>query len=245
MEQTAPLERELPTLLKGHPRLVRAIIGPGLWHVVALAVCLTTLAPLAWMISTSLTQTGNEFQFPPQWIPDPIVLTNYPDALTALPFNLFFRNTLVVVGVSLLGTLLTASLVAFAFARLNYPGRDFWFMVLLSTMMLPSAVTLIPHYVIFKTLGWVDSLLPLMVPAWFGGSPFYIFLIRQFFLTIPVDLDEAARIDGASTLRIFAQIFLPLSRPAMTAVAIFSIVYHWNDFLEPLIYLNSTNNMTI
>lgn len=236
-EQTAAGRRRAAAL--------RQALGHLGWQIVLLAGSATMLAPLAWMVSTSLKETGSEFEFPPRWIPDPIVWRNYPEALTALPFHLFFRNTMLVELGAVTGTLVTASLVAFAFARLRYPGRDFWFMVLVSTMMLPGIVTLVPHYVIFKTLGWVDTLLPLTVPAWFGGSPFYIFLIRQFFLTIPLELDEAARVDGASSFWIYARITLPLSGPVLTSVAIFSFVHHWNAFLEPLIYLNSTTNLTM
>ncbi|MBI2939370.1 MAG: carbohydrate ABC transporter permease [Chloroflexi bacterium] len=165
--------------------------------------------------------------------------------MTALPFHLFFRNTMLVELGAVTGTLVTASLVAFAFARLRYPGRDFWFTVLISTMMLPGIVTLVPHYVIFKTLGWVDTLLPLTVPAWFGGGAFNVFLIRQFFMTIPLEFDEAARVDGASSFWIYARILVPLSRPVLITVGILSFVHHWNAFLEPLIYLNSTVNLTM
>jgi multiple sugar transport system permease protein len=223
----------------------RALPWQLAWQVAMLACCVTMLAPLAWMVSTSLKETGSEFEFPPRWIPDPIVLGNYPEALTALPFHLFFRNTLLVALGALAGTLFTASLVAFSFARLRFPGRDLWFYVVIATMMLPGFVTLIPHYVIFKTLGWADTLLPLIVPAWFGGAPFYIFLIRQFFMTIPLDLDEAARVDGASSFWIYARVLLPLSGPVLTSVAIFSFVQSWNAFIEPLIYLNSVKNLTM
>jgi len=230
---------------RSRSRRLRRVLWQAAWQVVLLAGGALFLAPLGWLLSTSLKESGREFEFPPTWIPDPIAWGNYPEALTALPFHLFLRNTLIVELVTLSGTLFTASLVAFAFARLRYPGRDFWFLVLVSTMMLPSIVTLVPHYVIFKTLGWIDTLLPLSVPAWFGGSPFYIFLMRQFFLTVPVELDEAARVDGASSFWIYARVLLPLSGPVLASVAIFSFVYHWNSFLEPLIYLNSTNNLTL
>ena len=216
-----------------------------LLHMGLLACSAVLLAPLVWMVSTSLKATGAEFEYPPVWIPSPVVWRNYIEVFKDLPFHLFFRNTITVVIGALSGTVLTGSLVAYAFARLRYPGRDFWFMVLLSTMMLPSAVTLIPQYFIFRSLGWIDTLLPLFVPSWFGGGAFNVFLFRQFFSTIPYDLDEAARMDGASNFRIYAQILLPLSGPALTTVAIFSFVGHWNAFMEPLIYLNSTKNLTV
>ncbi len=204
------------------------------------------LLPLVWMVSTSLTETGQEFSFPPQFIPHPITWQNYPAIFqSGLPFHLFFLNTAAVVVTSTIGIVLSSSLVGFAFARLRYPGRNIWFMILLSTMMLPGAVTLLPTYMIFKWLGWLDTLLPLTVPAWFGGGAFNIFLFRQFFTTIPRDLDDAARIDGASTFRLYSQILLPSCKPVMAAVAIFSIVGGWNDFMGPLIYLHSTRNLTL
>ena len=206
---------------------------------------LVFLIPMVWLLSTSLKESGQEFAFPPQWIPDPIVWRNYLEVFEGLPFHLFLANTMIIVIASGIGTVLTSSLVGFSFSRVEFPGRNFWFLVLLSTMMLPGAVTLVPHYVIFKTLGWIDTLLPLVVPSWFGGGAFNIFLFRQFFATIPREMDEAARLDGASTLRIYAQILLPLSKPVLTTVALFSVVNHWNDFMGPLIYLNSITKMTL
>jgi multiple sugar transport system permease protein len=146
---------------------------------------------------------------------------------------------------ALAGTLLSSSLVAFGFARLRFPGRRVLFILLLSTMMLPDVVTLVPQFVLFRSIGWVDTFLPLIVPSFLGGGAFNIFLVRQFYLTIPRDFDEAARLDGASNLRIWWHIILPLSRPVLVAVGIFSFVYHWNDFLLPLIYLQSEGNKTL
>lgn len=203
------------------------------------------LAPMAWLISTSLKATGQEFAYPPEWIPNPAVWRNYIEIFDTLPFDLFFLNTMAIVIAAGIGTVLTSSVVGFSFCRLHYPGRDFWFLVVLATMMLPDAVTLVPHYVIFRTLGWIDTLLPLIVPAWFGGGAFNIFLFRQFFATIPHEMDEAARIDGASTLRIYWQILMPLSKPVLATIAVFSIVGNWNNFMGPLIYLNSTKKMTL
>ncbi|MHB0878095.1 MAG: carbohydrate ABC transporter permease [Anaerolineae bacterium] len=224
---------------------LRSLAMRSMLHLPLLACSVVLLLPLVWMVSTSLKATGSEFEYPPSWLPDPVVWRNYAEVFEGLPFHLFFRNTIIVVLGSLTGTTITASLVAYAFARLRYPGRDLWFMVLLSTMMLPSAVTLIPQYFIFRSLGWIDTLLPLFVPSWFGGGAFNVFLFRQFFSTIPYDLDEAAKVDGASTFRTYAQILLPLSGPAVTTVAVFSFIGHWNAFMEPLIYLNSTKNLTV
>jgi ABC-type glycerol-3-phosphate transport system permease component len=170
---------------------------------------------------------------------------NYPEAWTTMPFNRFLLNTLIITVLGIVGTVLSTSFVAYSFARLRWPGRDVLFVVVMATLMLPSQVTLIPQYVIYRTLGWIDTFLPLIVPAWLGGSAVYIFLLRQFFMTIPVELDEAARIDGASSFTVWTRVMLPLSKPILATVAVFSFVALWNDFMGPLIYLNSTKNLTL
>lgn len=201
--------------------------------------------PFLWMLSTSLKPEGREFVYPPEWLPNPMRWDNYLTALTALPFGLYFFNTLVITLSALAGTLLTASLAAFAFARLRFPGREFLFLLVISTLMLPGIVTLIPRFILFRHLGWIDTFLPLIVPWWFGGGAFNIFLIRQFFMTLPFDLDDAARIDGASNFQIYWRVLLPLAKPALATVAVLGFLHHWNDFLEPLIYLQSPNNRTV
>ena len=203
------------------------------------------LVPMIWLTSTSLKAQGQVFAYPPVWVPDPVQWVNYAEAMSRAPLLVWLSNTVVITFFALLGTLLTSSLVAFGFARLRFPGRRVLFVLLLSTMMLPDVVTLVPQFILFRSLGWVDTFLPLTVPAFLGGGAFNIFLVRQFYLTIPRDFDEAARIDGASNLRIWWHIMLPLSRPVLIAVGIFSFVYHWNDFLLPLIYLQSEGNKTL
>jgi ABC-type glycerol-3-phosphate transport system permease component len=170
---------------------------------------------------------------------------NYPEAWTTMPFNRFLLNTLIITVLGIVGQLFSASFVAYSFARLRWPGRNVIFVLVLATLMLPTQVTLIPQYVIYQRLGWIDTFLPLVVPAYLGGSAVYIFLLRQFFLTIPVELEEAARIDGASSFAIFSRIMLPLSKPILATVAVFSFVALWNDFMGPLIYLNSTRHLTL
>ncbi len=219
-------------------RMTGAYLGLGAG---ALILCL----PLLWLISTSLKERGHEFLVPPELVPHPILWQNYPEAMTALPFGLYFANTMIVVVMSEIGTLLTASMAAFAFARLRFPGRDFLFVLVLSSLMLPNVVTLIPKFVIFRILGWVNTLLPLWVPLWFGGGAFNIFLIRQYTMTLPLELDEAARIDGASNWQIYTRVILPLIGPALATVAIFTFIYSWNDFLEPLIYLHDETKRTL
>jgi len=206
---------------------------------------LLLLTPLLWLISTSFKEPSDIFVLPPQWIPNPPRWQNFPEALTAQPFGRFFINTVTVTFLATLGTVLTASLAAFGFARLRFPLRGFWFAVVISTLMLPSIVTMIPTFILFRNLKWIDTLYPLIVPYWFGGGAFNIFLLRQFFMTIPLELDEAARMDGASNYRIYAQIILPLAKPALATVVIFSIINHWNEFVMPLIYLHSTENWTM
>lgn len=203
------------------------------------------IVPFLWLVSTSLKEQRQIFLYPPQWIPNPIRWQNYPESLTVLPFVRFVQNTLFITVITMIGVLLTSSLCAYGFARLRFPGRELIFMLLLSTLMLPYAVLMIPQYIMFKYLGWIDTYLPLTVPAWFGGGIFNIFLLRQFFRTIPVDLTDAARIDGAAELRIFWQVMLPLARPALTVIAIFTFINTWNDFLGPLIYLSSHDKFTI
>ena len=216
---------------------------------VALAVGAIIFAiPFLWLLSSALKEPAKIWLFPPQWIPNPVRIANFTEALTRVPFGLYALNTLKIVGLNLVGTLFSTSLAAYAFARLRFPGRDLVFTILLSTLMLPWAVTMIPNYVIFKNLRWIDTVLPLVVPSWFGVGPsgvFYIFLLRQFFRTIPRDYADAARIDGATEFGIFWRLMLPLTRPALTVVAIFTVLYHWNDFLAPLIYLTSPGNYTI
>ena len=203
------------------------------------------LLPLFWMISASLKREGDVFLIPIQWLPHPVVWKNYPDALNFQPFWRYFGNSVFVTLMCVLGAVFTASLVAFAFARLRAPGKDFLFVVLLSTLMLPGEVTLVPVYLLFRNLGWLDSYLPLIVPSWFGGSAFYIFLLRQFFLTLPTELDDAANIDGANLFGIYARILMPLAKPALASVAIFSFFSNWNNFQSALIYLNTMEKYTI
>jgi multiple sugar transport system permease protein len=215
------------------------------WYGPLTAVALVLLFPLVWLVSTSLKLPGTEFAYPPHLIPSPIVWRNYADALAQEPFGLYLQNTLTITTAATLGSVLTASLTAFGFARIRFPGRDFLFILLLSTMMLPDIVTLVPKYILFSRLHWINTFLPLTVPFWFGGGAFNVFLIRQFFMTLPYELDEAARMDGAGNLRIYAQLILPLSVPALATVVILTAVNNWNDFLSPLIYLNSPARFTL
>jgi len=221
------------------------LIWAVIWYIILGFFAVALALPLVWLVSTSLKTGAQIFIMPPKWIPEPIVWQNYPDAFQAVPFHRYFWNTIQIVFFSTLGTLLTSSMAAFAFARLRFPGRGPLFILVLSTLMLPNIVTLIPTFIVFRYLKWINTLKPLIVPFWLGGSPFFIFLIRQFFMTIPYDLDEAARIDGASNFRIYWNILLPLSKPVLATVAIFSFIHHWNGFFLPLVYVQDPSKWTM
>ncbi len=220
-------------------------MGRSLQYLVMVALSLIFMIPLVWLVSTSLKEQGQVFAYPPVWIPDPIRWSNYTEALQRAPLLRWLTNTVIITTFAILGNVTTSSMVAFGFARLRFPGRGPLFILLLSTMMLPEVVTLIPRFILFKSLGWLDTFLPMIVPPFFGGGAYNIFLVRQFYLTIPTDFDEAARIDGASNWTIWRRILVPLSTPVLTAIAIFSFVYHWNDFLHPLIYLFTEEKKTL
>jgi len=213
-------------------------------HIILLSLSLISLFPLFWMIITSLKSPAQITEAPLSFIPRPIVWRNYLDALTRFPFLNCLKNTVYLVIMNMLGVFFSCPLVAYSFARLEWRGRDFCFILLLSTMMIPFAVTMIPLYILFKNLGWLNTFKPLWIGAFFG-SPYYIFLLRQFFMTLPSDLEDAARIDGCSSYGIYWRILLPLIKPALIVVGIFTFLNTWNDFLGPLIYINSIKNYTL
>lgn len=190
---------------------------------------------IRWVPASSITRT---LRIAPQW-------SNYKETWRTVPFALFFKNTLILAVLVVIGTTISASIVAFGFSRITFPGREALFMLMLSTMMLPGIVTMIPSYILFRELGWIDTLKPLWVPAFFGGGAFNVFLLRQFFRTIPKELDEAAIMDGASWWQVFWRVLLPLCGPAMTTVALFAFIGAWKDFMGPLIYINSLEKQTL
>lgn len=202
--------------------------------------------PFFWMLSTSLKVEQQVYLFPPIWVPNPWAWENYRISLfDILPFTRFFLNTVYITVTATVGAVLSSSMVAFAFARLRWPGRDKVFLLVLATMMVPTYSTIVPRFILFRNLDWVDTFWPLIVPLWFGGSAFFIFLMRQFYMTIPIDLDEAASIDGCSEFRIWWSIILPLSKPALATITILSFMARWNDFFDPLIFLNTMENFTV
>ncbi len=221
------------------PRVYRArrTLGKVLWYVLLTALGILFALPFFWMLSSSLKVEADIWIYPPKWIPDPILWENYPKALELMNFPRLLFNTLFLVIVGTFGIVLSSSWVVYGFSRFRFKGRDALFVVLISTLMLPSQVTLVPLYIMYKELGWLNTYLPLLVPAYFG-SAFYIFLLRQFFLTIPTELDDAAKIDGCGYIGIWWRILLPLCKPALVTVIVFSVIFGWNDFLWPLIVLN-------
>jgi ABC-type glycerol-3-phosphate transport system permease component len=202
------------------------------------------LTPLVWMVSSSLKPEYQIFAMPPQLIPNPPRWANYSEALNYVPFGRYALNTLFIALMTIIGHLFSCTLIAYGFARLRAPGRDTLFLIVLATMMLPYPVTMVPLFMLFNALGWVNSYLPLIVPAFFG-SPFYIFLLRQFFLNISPELEDAASMDGANRLQTLWYVILPLSKPALATVAIFTFQTAWNDFIAPLIYLHDRSLYTI
>jgi multiple sugar transport system permease protein len=234
----------------GHSSFIQYLTRNEGWQrlftwLLLLVIAVVMLLPFLWLVSSSLKLEQRVFQYPPQWIPEPIRLMNYYEALTAKPFHVYFKNTMIIAMFNQIAILLTASFCAYGFARIEFPGRDFWFGVVLATMMLPYFVVMVPHFVIFSRLGWVDTFLPLIVPFFFGGGAFNIFLFRQFFRSLPKELSDAARIDGASEFGIYWRIILPLSTPALITVSIFTFLFTWNDFIGPLLYLSSPDNHTV
>jgi ABC-type glycerol-3-phosphate transport system permease component len=204
------------------------------------------LFPFFWQVTSALKEDFQIFVWPPQWIPDPVMWENFQLAFAnpLLPFPQFFLNTMTLEFWIIAGRLISCVLIAYGFARLEAPGKDFIFSVLLATLMLPSIVTQIPRFLLFNQIGWVNSYLPLIVPTWFGEA-YAIFLMRQFFMSIPRELEEAARIDGANTLGIILQIIVPLSTPVLAVITILSFKDIWNEFFTPLLYLNSIDKYTL
>lgn len=213
-----------------------------LFLIVGSLVC---LFPFYWMLRSSFMDIGQIFVMPPLLFPDPVVTTNYRDALEVMPYFKYLANTLIIVVSNVGGSVLSASLCAFSFARLRWAGRDKVFLVILTSLMMPGIVTMIPTFVMWSQIGLTNSLVPLCVPIWFGGSVYNVFLYRQFFMGIPRELDEAAYLDGASFFRVYWEIILPLSKSAMVVVGIFAFLGSWNDFMGPLIYLNEESKYTL
>ncbi|MGG4396642.1 carbohydrate ABC transporter permease [Paenibacillus thiaminolyticus] len=224
-----------------HKKLRRNIL---LYFFLAL-FSLTTLFPLLWMITTSLKSGDIIFEMPPRLWPDGFHWENYTRAIEEINFLVLFKNTAIITFLQLLSNVFVSAFVAYGFARFDFRWKNFWFMLMLSTIMIPGEVTLIPVFIAFSELGWSNSIKPLVIPGFFGGAPVFIFLLRQFFLSIPKELEESAVVDGAGSFKIFYKIFIPLSVPALITIGIFSFQGSWNDLMGPLIYLNDTDKFTL
>ncbi|MBD2868849.1 carbohydrate ABC transporter permease [Paenibacillus arenilitoris] len=214
-------------------------------YILLAVISILFLMPFVWMLRSSLMSLSQIFVMPPVWLPSPFKWDNFTRALTELPFDRFFLNTIIIVALGLAGTVVSSTIAAFGFSRIEWKGRNIIFMILLSSMMLPGAVTLIPTFIGWKELGFYDTFYPLIVPAFFGGGMFNIFLLRQFYMTIPRDFDEAAVVDGATYFQIYYRIILPLSRSAVIVISLFTFLGTWNDFFGPLIYLKSAEKYTL
>jgi ABC-type glycerol-3-phosphate transport system permease component len=225
-------------------RTVRGAVRQTFVYILLLVLGLAVLLPFLWTLSSSLKPFGTGITFPPQFIPKRLEWQNYVTVMETIPFIRFFRNSVIVTGLSVLGEVLSCSMVAYAFARLRFPGRNVLFIIVLGTMMIPYPVTMVPTFILFNELNWVNTYLPLVIPPFFAPA-FNVFLLRQFFLTVNRELDEAAEVDGANKFRIWWQVILPLSKPALATVAIFSFMFYWNDFLGPLIYLSDSEKFTL
>jgi ABC-type glycerol-3-phosphate transport system permease component len=217
-------------------------IGLGLTYLGLTAFGVLAVFPLIWIVTVSLQASGGAtlgitLPIPPHW-------SSYSDAITLLPLLTFLRNSSIITIAALIGSILSTSIVGYSLARLRWPGRDLMFALVVATLMLPNVVTLVPTFIMFKYLGWLNTFLPLIVPQW-AGSAFFVFLMRQFMRGLPPEMDEAARVDGAGNFGIFWHVILPLCGPVLAAIAIFSFLNNWNDFLGPSIYLSSVENYTL
>jgi multiple sugar transport system permease protein len=219
---------------------IRAIAA----HAALIVLSIVFLIPFLWLLSTSFKPDAQIFAFPPVWIPQPITFQHYVDGMNYIPFLLYLRNTAIYCALSVIGTIISSSLVAYSLARIRWAGRGLLFALVIATLMVPGQVTLIPLFLIFKNLGWIGTLTPLIVPHFFL-QPFSIFLLRQFFMTIPIELSEAARMDGANEFQIYRSVVMPLATPVLASVGLFTFLATWNDFLGPLIYLNSPESYTL
>ena len=225
-------------------RLILPLSVRLLFHVAMVVGCVVVLLPFLWMLVSSLKTSDAVIAFPPQWLPNPVVWDNYPQSWSVLPMAAAYLNSIKISTLDTVGGLLTCSMAAYAFARLRFPGRNVLFIVLLATLMIPQEVNLIPLYILFKQIHWIDTHWPLIAPP-ILQNPYGVFLLRQFFRSLPSELEDAARIDGANPWTIYTRIALPLAVPALVTLGIFIFLFNWNQFLTPLIYLNSQSNFTV
>ena len=239
VKTAASVKAKKPRSLKKGRKLEK-----GFTYFLLIALSILFLFPFLWLIATSVKPENEAMAFPPTLLPKNWDLANYKEVFTLVDFGQYYLNSVIVTVCVVIGTVVSSTLVAYGFARIKGKGRNFWFVLLLGTMMLPPQVTMIPVYMIFSKLGWVNTFLPLIVPSFFG-SAYFIFLLRQFFKTIPKELEESAYLDGCGAFGIFWRIIIPLSVPSIITVALLSFMWTWNDFLNPLIYLNDDSKYTL
>jgi multiple sugar transport system permease protein len=223
----------------------RIVMGNAIFYVLLTIAAFTFFFPFFWTVTTSLKRPDELILYPPTVFPEIPQWGNYAVVFERVPYARWAANSVFLVTMGTLGMVLSASLAAYGFARFEFKGRELLFMITLGTMMLPSQVTLIPQFLLFHRLGWIDTLRPLWIPAWFGGGAFAIFLLRQFMMQLPRELDEAAIIDGAGSFRIYWQLLMPLCKPVLATLAVISIIGRWNDYFGPLVYLNKPQNFTL
>lgn len=243
--QAAPQTQTKPSKQPLGRRAMMQKTGLIVLQIVMTLIVISFLIPTLWMISSSLKHTTEVFAHPIVWIPENPQWKNYIKIFDVLPFASFAWNTLIVTGLAVLGTLVSSIMVGYSFSRLEWPGRQLFFGLMISTMMLPEVVTLIPRFLEFKWFNWINTFNSLIVPYWFASSSLYIFLIHQFFRGLPMELEEAALIDGANRIQILTRILLPLAKPVIATIIVFSLIQHYNSFMEPLIYLNSMDKWTL
>jgi multiple sugar transport system permease protein len=242
-EVTPPSEPVRPA---GSSHRAVRIVGRAVVIALLITISAMALVPFLWLLRSSFMSDGQIFKVPPEWIPSPVVWTNFADAFAAQPFLRYIGNTMSIILLVVPGTLISCSAAAFAFSRLHWPGRNVIFGLLMTGLMLPYAVTLIPTFIGWQIVGAVDTYWPLVVPPWFAaGGAFYIFMLRQFFLSVPLDLDNAVYVDGGSPFTVYRKVILPLNKGPLTLVAVFTIIATWNDFLNPLIYLSTSDKYTL
>jgi len=241
----------LRTLLLGN-RFRRGLLKTVYIYSALFVYAVLFLLPFYWMLNTSLKEPLRVFQIPPDWYPNPVVFRNYLDAWVSdrtdiaaeIPVYNYAKNTVIITVNGVIATTFSSALIAYAFARMDFPGKQAMFLGVISTLMIPFTVLMVPQFILWKNLNWLDTFLPLMVPYWFG-SAWNVFLLRQFFMTIPLEYDESARIDGATHWTIFSRLIVPLSKPALGAIGVLAFVFFWNDFLGPLIILSKPQNFTL
>jgi len=244
MAQAAQMETALAQARSRRRLLIRTIAVETLYYALMFSLVVAFAMPLIWMLSTSLKPESEVVRLPPKWIPNPFLWSNYPDMWRSSPFGAFYRNSTKIATFNVCGVLFFSSLAGYAFARIKFVGRDILFSILLSTMMIPGAVTLIPLYITFRNIGWIDTHYPLWVPG-ILASVSSIFILRQFFMTIPRELEDAARIDGCTNFGVYWKIVIPQVKPALATVGIFTFLGSWNSFIAPLIFINSLEKQTL